>query len=180
MGFSNGGMTTLHIAIRHPQAVNKLVLASTPNRRDGMQPGFFEGLQHACLDDMPQPLKEAFLKANPDPRALRAMFDRDRARMLHERPVQRELVANYVSGSPSRWRLAALPVESRYESPARPATFNWPHPSRSRQARLRAAYAYTPSLQADIPLLAHATIKSDVDCYSRQQRLTWSMTGGPS
>lgn len=82
MGFSNGGMTTLEIAIRHPHVANKLVLASTPYKRDGMQPGFFEGLQHASLDDMPQPLKEAFLKANPEPKALQAMFDRDRTRML--------------------------------------------------------------------------------------------------
>jgi pimeloyl-ACP methyl ester carboxylesterase len=36
--------------------VNKLVLASTPYKRDSMQPGFFQGLQ--------------------------AMFDRDRNRML--------------------------------------------------------------------------------------------------
>ena len=82
MGFSNGGMTLFQTAIRHPQLVNKLVLASTPYRRDGMQPGFFESLQHASLEDMPQPLKQAFLKANPDPKGLQAMFDRDRARML--------------------------------------------------------------------------------------------------
>ena len=81
-GFSNGGMTCLQIAVRHPQVLNKLVLASTPYKRDGMQPGFFEGLQKATLHDMPQPLKEAFLEANPDPKALQAMFDRDRTRML--------------------------------------------------------------------------------------------------
>lgn len=82
MGFSNGGMTSLQIAIRHPQLVSKLILASTPHKRDSMQPGFFEGLQHASLENMPQPLKEAFLKANPEPKGLLAMFDRDRARML--------------------------------------------------------------------------------------------------
>jgi pimeloyl-ACP methyl ester carboxylesterase len=82
MGFSNGGMTALQIAIRHPDLVNKLVLASTPYKRDGMQPGFWEGLQDASLENMPKPLKEAYLKANPDPKGLQAMFDRDRARML--------------------------------------------------------------------------------------------------
>jgi pimeloyl-ACP methyl ester carboxylesterase len=30
---------------------------------------------------MPQPLKDAYLKANPDPKGLQAMFDRDVARM---------------------------------------------------------------------------------------------------
>jgi len=82
MGFSNGGMTSLQMAIRHPQLVNKLILASTPYKREGMQAGFWEGLQHASLDNMPQPLKDAYLKANPDPKGLQAMFDRDRTRML--------------------------------------------------------------------------------------------------
>ena len=31
---------------------------------------------------MPQPLKKAYLEANPDPKGLQAMFDRDVARML--------------------------------------------------------------------------------------------------
>ncbi len=83
MGFSNGGTTCLQIAIRHPELVNKLVLASATYRRDGMQPGFFEGFQHVSLEHMmPQPLKEAYLKANPDPKGLQAMFDRDVARMV--------------------------------------------------------------------------------------------------
>jgi pimeloyl-ACP methyl ester carboxylesterase len=81
MGFSNGGTTTLQIAIRHPKLVNKLVLASATYKRGGMQPGFFEGLQHATLEMMPKPLQEAYLKANPDPKGLQAMFERDVARM---------------------------------------------------------------------------------------------------
>lgn len=82
MGFSNGGTTCLQIAIRHPDLVNKLVLASGAYKRNGMQPGFFESLRNATLDDMPGPLKEAYLAANPDSQGLRAMFERDRARML--------------------------------------------------------------------------------------------------
>jgi pimeloyl-ACP methyl ester carboxylesterase len=81
MGFSNGGTTALQIAIRHPDRVNKLVLASATYRRDGLRPGFFDGFAHATLESMPQPLKDAYLKANPDPKGLQAMFDRDVARM---------------------------------------------------------------------------------------------------
>jgi pimeloyl-ACP methyl ester carboxylesterase len=81
MGFSNGGTTALQIAIRHPKLVNKLVLASAVYKRDGMQPGFFDGFKNASLDTMPKPLKEAYLKANPDPKGLQAMFNRDVARM---------------------------------------------------------------------------------------------------
>src|SRR5882724_8601234 len=81
MGFSNGGTTSLQIAIRHPKLVNKLVLASTTYKRDGLQAGFFEGMQHAALEHMPPLLKKAYLEANPDPEGLQAMFDRDVARM---------------------------------------------------------------------------------------------------
>jgi pimeloyl-ACP methyl ester carboxylesterase len=81
MGFSNGGTTCLQIALRYPERVNKLVLASTTYKRDGMQSGFWEGMQKASLADMPRPLKEAYLEANPDPDGFRAMFDRDVARM---------------------------------------------------------------------------------------------------
>jgi pimeloyl-ACP methyl ester carboxylesterase len=81
MGFSNGGTTCLQIAIRHPALVNKLVLASATFKREGMQPGFVDGFEHATLDMMPAPLREAYLKANPDPKGLQAMFDRDVAKM---------------------------------------------------------------------------------------------------
>jgi pimeloyl-ACP methyl ester carboxylesterase len=87
MGFSNGGTTCLQIAIRHPELVHKLVLASTTYKRDGMQAGFFEGMLHATLEQMPQPLKEAYLEANPDQAGLEAMFRRDVARMIDFRDI---------------------------------------------------------------------------------------------
>jgi pimeloyl-ACP methyl ester carboxylesterase len=90
MGFSNGGTTSIQIAIRHPQLVNKLVLASAIYRRDGMQPGFFDGMQNVTIDQMPQPLKESYLEANPDPKGLQAMFERDVARMLSFKDIRDE------------------------------------------------------------------------------------------
>jgi pimeloyl-ACP methyl ester carboxylesterase len=82
LGFSNGGTTCLQIAIRHPELVRKLVLASATYKRDGLPPGFFEGFKNAALEMMPQPLQDAYLKANPDRKGLQAMFDRDVARMV--------------------------------------------------------------------------------------------------
>jgi pimeloyl-ACP methyl ester carboxylesterase len=82
MGFSNGGTTSLQIAIRHRELVNQLVLTSTTYKRDGMQASFWEGMQHASMDNMPHQLKEAYLEANPDPKGLQAMFNRDVARMV--------------------------------------------------------------------------------------------------
>ena len=82
MGFSNGGTTSLQLAIRHPELVNKLILASTTYKLDGMQPGFFDGFEHATLAHMPQQLRDACLAVNPDPRGLQRMFERDVARMV--------------------------------------------------------------------------------------------------
>jgi pimeloyl-ACP methyl ester carboxylesterase len=88
LGFSNGGTTCLQIGIRHPELVSKLVLASATFKRSGMVPGFFEGFKHAKLDMMPAPLREAFLKVNPDPKALQASFERDVARMAGFRDIE--------------------------------------------------------------------------------------------
>lgn len=87
MGFSNGGTTCLYIAIRHPALVNRLVLASALFKRDGMRPGFFDGFAQVTLDTLPAPLRDAYLRANPDQRGLQRMFDRDVARMSAFRDI---------------------------------------------------------------------------------------------
>jgi len=82
LGFSNGGSTTMQIAIRHPELVNKIVVISANYRRDGMVPGFFESLQNATLESMPAPLQAAYLKVAPHKEHLQVMFEKDRDRML--------------------------------------------------------------------------------------------------
>lgn len=82
LGFSNGGTTAMQMAIRHPQLVHKLILASATFKRDGLVPGFFEGMGQVKLEHMPQQLKDAFLKLNPDTAKLQAMFEKDRDRMI--------------------------------------------------------------------------------------------------
>jgi pimeloyl-ACP methyl ester carboxylesterase len=94
MGFSNGGTTCLQIAIRHPELVNKLVLASTLYKRNGMPDGFWEGMKQASIEIMPLPLKDAYLKANPDTAGFRKMFNRDVDRMLSFRDIPDEKIKN--------------------------------------------------------------------------------------
>lgn len=94
MGFSNGSTTALQLAIRHPEKVGKLVLGSALYRRDGMPEGFFEGMQHATIDQMPQPLKDAYREINPDPKGLQAMFNRDAARMIAFKDIPDEYIRN--------------------------------------------------------------------------------------
>ena len=55
-----------------------------------MKPGFFEGMKKASLENMPKALQDAYLKANPDPKGLHAMFDRDVARMLTFKDISDE------------------------------------------------------------------------------------------
>ena len=82
-GFSNGASVGLQVAIRHPQAVRRLVFASSITKKEGAQPQLWEVIKTADLSNMPQPLKEAFLKVNPDPAKLKTMHDKDAQRMRH-------------------------------------------------------------------------------------------------
>jgi len=81
-GFSNGGTTTLQIAIRHPEAVNKIVLGSALSKRSGVPTQFWDFMKQATLDNMPQELKSAYLKTEPDSAKLRIMHSRDVKRMM--------------------------------------------------------------------------------------------------
>jgi pimeloyl-ACP methyl ester carboxylesterase len=83
MGFSNGASVALRLAIRHPARVRKLVFASSITKRSGAAPAFWGYMANASFANMPQPLKDAFLRVNPDPAKLRAMHDKDLERMQH-------------------------------------------------------------------------------------------------
>ncbi|HEX6104815.1 MAG TPA: alpha/beta hydrolase [Gemmatimonadales bacterium] len=80
-GFSNGAGVALQVAIRHPALVRKLVFASAMAKRAGAQPQLWEFMEQATFANMPQSLKEAFLRVNPDPHQLRVMHDKDAERM---------------------------------------------------------------------------------------------------
>ena len=81
-GFSNGGNTAMRLAMRHPECVDKLIIASSFYKRDGLIDNFFAGMEHASLENMPQQLKDAFLKVNSNHSKLQMMHDKDRDRML--------------------------------------------------------------------------------------------------
>jgi len=81
-GFSNGGNTTMQIAIRHPSVVRKIILGSAFFKREGMYAPFWESISHATLNDMPQQLKEEYKKVAPDPDDLSKMFEKDKNRMV--------------------------------------------------------------------------------------------------
>ena len=80
-GFSNGASTTLQIAIRHPELVRKIIVASAMYRKDGAYQWLWDSFGHIDYDEMPRELADAYLQINPDTAALHTMIDRDVARM---------------------------------------------------------------------------------------------------
>lgn len=86
-GFSNGASVALQVAIRHPELVRKLVFASSMTKRAGAYPQLWEFMKQADISNMPQPLKDAFLKVNPDPAKLKTMHDKDAERMRNFKDV---------------------------------------------------------------------------------------------
>ncbi|GAL85601.1 alpha/beta hydrolase [Sporocytophaga myxococcoides] len=81
MGFSNGGMTTLQIAMRHPQLVDKIIVGSALYKRSGAPPEFWEFMKKATIDYMPQQYKDAYIKVSANPQGLRNMHDKCAKRM---------------------------------------------------------------------------------------------------
>lgn len=92
LGFSNGAGTALQFAIRHPEMVDKLIIASTFFKRAGAPGWFWDMMANPRFEDMPQPYKDAFLAINPDPNALYRMYERDVARMQSFRDVPEGLI----------------------------------------------------------------------------------------
>lgn len=82
LGFSNGGTTTLQIAIRHPEVVNKIVVIAGVYKREGFMQGFFEFMPNATEDNMPAKLKAAYLKVAPDKTKFQSMFEKDKQRVI--------------------------------------------------------------------------------------------------
>lgn len=81
-GFSNGGNTAMKLAMRHPERVGKLIVASSFYKREGMHAGFWEFMKGADISHMPQVYKDEYLKINPGNTAgLHAMHDKDLQRM---------------------------------------------------------------------------------------------------
>ncbi|MGV3587777.1 MAG: alpha/beta fold hydrolase [Adhaeribacter sp.] len=92
LGFSNGGTTTMQIAIRHPEVVDKIILASALAKRNGVPKEFWGFMRQARLENMPTQLKEAYVKVSSDPNGLQIMHDRDAKRMVNFKDIPDEQI----------------------------------------------------------------------------------------
>src|SRR5215217_3165157 len=96
-GFSNGGTTTIQIALRHPELVNKIILGSALSKRNGVPPQFFDFMKQASLANMPQELQDAYLAVTPDAKGLQIMHDRDAKRMVDFKDIPDEQIKSIKS-----------------------------------------------------------------------------------
>jgi pimeloyl-ACP methyl ester carboxylesterase len=89
-GYSNGGTIALHIAIRHPQIVRKIVSISGMYKRDACDQQFWEGFKHASVANMPAELKEAYRQTAPHPEQLQSFHDKSVQRMIDFKDIPDE------------------------------------------------------------------------------------------
>jgi pimeloyl-ACP methyl ester carboxylesterase len=81
LGFSNGGVVAMQLAIRHPKVVKRLIVCSSYYARAGMPPAFWQAMDRASMADMPPALREAFVAAAPDKSQIPTRFAKQVALM---------------------------------------------------------------------------------------------------
>ncbi|HEV7993777.1 MAG TPA: alpha/beta hydrolase [Gemmatimonadaceae bacterium] len=91
-GFSNGGTVALQVAIRHPEKVERLIVASANYRKDGMHPWFWDVMNKGTFADMPQVYKDEYLKLDPRQEGLFTMYERDSRRMMQFEDIPDSLI----------------------------------------------------------------------------------------
>lgn len=91
-GFSNGGTTTLQIAIRHPEIIDKIILGSTLSKRNGVPAWFWDFMKQAKLENMPEQLKTAYQQVVPNMNGLQIMHDKDAKRMVNFKDIPDEQI----------------------------------------------------------------------------------------
>jgi pimeloyl-ACP methyl ester carboxylesterase len=73
VGYSMGGGVALQLAIRHPELVRKLVLASTSFTHDGMHAAALEMFRSITPELFAgSPIEEAYLRTAPNPMTFRS------------------------------------------------------------------------------------------------------------
>ena len=81
-GFSNGGQVAMHLALRHPQKIQKLVLASTFFRKAGVIPELQEAwTKQVKVEDMPAGLRDEYRRTAPRPEDLQKHIDKSQQMM---------------------------------------------------------------------------------------------------
>ncbi|HZF29436.1 MAG TPA: alpha/beta hydrolase [Gammaproteobacteria bacterium] len=95
MGYSLGGVVALQVAIRHPQLVDRLVLASTPFKRDAYYPDILAQqamIAAAAADAMKNtPMYELYTRLAPRPQDFPRLLDKLGALMKADYDLSRQI-----------------------------------------------------------------------------------------
>jgi pimeloyl-ACP methyl ester carboxylesterase len=90
-GYSMGAAVALHVALRHPDVVRKLVLASVTYTLSGIHPGLMDGLGEMKPEMMHgSPWHAEYLRIAPDPDAFATLFAKKTQmdRGIHDIPAE--------------------------------------------------------------------------------------------
>ena len=75
LGYSMGAVVALHVAIRHPEVVRKLVFVSATFTLSGVHPGLMEGMQEMKPEMMyGSPWHDEYMRIAPDPGHFATLF----------------------------------------------------------------------------------------------------------
>jgi pimeloyl-ACP methyl ester carboxylesterase len=91
-GFSNGGSIALHVAMRHPGLVRRMIAVTALMKRAWVPPQLWQAMHTAKPDAMPAVLREAYLKVAPHPENLESFFYKCRDRMRDFEDVPDEAI----------------------------------------------------------------------------------------
>jgi pimeloyl-ACP methyl ester carboxylesterase len=76
-GFSVGGAVALHLAIKHPELVRKLVVSSVSFHPDGDRPELSEGMEGVTVDAIAgTPMAQDYRAKSPNPDKLQDLLDK--------------------------------------------------------------------------------------------------------
>lgn len=93
-GYSMGAAVALQVAIRHPQVVRKLVLASVTYNLGGVHPGLMDGFEEMQPEMMfGSPWHDEYLRIAPDPDHFAILFAKKNEMDRDTRDVPAETVA---------------------------------------------------------------------------------------
>lgn len=93
-GYSTGGAIALHLVLRHPQVVRKLVLASVTFNASGVHPGLMEGLGEMTPEMMfGSPWHDEYMRIAPDPGHFATLFTKKNEMDRNIKDIPAEAVA---------------------------------------------------------------------------------------
>ncbi|HUS15813.1 MAG TPA: alpha/beta fold hydrolase [Chloroflexia bacterium] len=94
LGYSMGAAVALHVALRHPEIVRKLVLASVTFNMNGIHPGLMDGMASMTPDMMAgSPWHDEYLRIAPRPDDFATLFAKKTAMDQQIQDVPAEAVA---------------------------------------------------------------------------------------